>query len=587
MTDFSTWPRRFPQYTFAWMMASVLIGILGVQVWGYFRHEQRFYLVQYVKASVTATADAAMQVVKKKVEPNRLYLLEDGSTINMPAGIFARLIGEKVYGNQPLWMVLEAPIFGFGCCLVLALVVGGIQDARYNRTARNGRLIRGPKMVTEAQFNRATKGDGIAFQSSKRGAVRMALDKEAHHIQIAGDTGTGKSTKIREILYQVESRGEVAIIFDPDREYIKEFFDESRGDWVLNPKDDRCPFWPMGEECADEAEAKAVTKALYHQDPGDHTFFVNHARAITAYLIATFKPTPNDLADWISSERGVDDRVRGTEHESTLNKQAGPQRSGVFGHLNQAAMPLRLMPESAAGRRTFLIRKWAEERRGWIFITSTPDTLDALRPLQSMWLDMLILKLQNGAPNAKRVWMILDEVATLNQLPQLHSALTRQRKSDNPIVLGFQGMSQIEHLYGEKMAQTILSQAFTNIILRTRESKAAHHLSELIGKAEVERVREHRPATVLMSVSGRSYNSEKVFVPVVAESEIQILDDLEGFFVQLGMVVKIKFQPLPKRVRVAGLIERKIPVTRVAEIIDLPFEEPEPLQRVSRPWRNE
>ncbi len=101
---------------------------------------------------------------------------------------------------------------------------------------------------------------------------------------------------------------------------------------------------------------------------------------------------------------------------------------------------------------------------------------------------MLILKLQTSAPQPgqNRVWMMLDELASLNALPQLHSALTKQRKSDNPIVLGFQGMSQLDALYGKK-AETILSQAYTNIVLRTREPRAAKHLSELIGKAQLER----------------------------------------------------------------------------------------------------
>ncbi len=157
--------------------------------------------------------------------------------------------------------------------------------------------------------------------------------------------------------------------------------------------------------------------------------------------------------------------------------------------------------------------------------------------------------------------MILDEVAALNQLPQLHSALTRQRKSGNPIVLGFQGMSQIEHLYGDKMAQTILSQAFTNIVLRTRESKAAQHLSNLIGKQEVERTRESRSSGSFKS-NGRSYSIEKVITPVVMESEIQTLDDLTGYFVQLDKVVKISFEPRPRRIVAEGLIPRIIPIER-------------------------
>jgi len=205
------------------------------------------------------------------------------------------------------------------------------------------------------------------------------------------------------------------------------------------------------------------------------------------------------------------------------------------------------------------VREWAKRRQGWIFITSTPDTIDALRPMQSLWLDMLILKLQSEEcrPGQARVWMILDELASLNALPQLHSAMTKQRKSDNPIVLGFQGMSQLDAVYGKK-AETILSQAYTNIVLRTREPRAAKHLSELIGKAQLERARESKPAHWVRGNHG-SYSSERVVDPVVMESEIQGLEDLHGYFVQRDKVVAISFQPQARRNIAPALIERLIP----------------------------
>jgi type IV secretory pathway TraG/TraD family ATPase VirD4 len=179
--------------------------------------------------------------------------------------------------------------------------------------------------------------------------------------------------------------------------------------------------------------------------------------------------------------------------------------------------------------------------------------------MQSLWLDMLILKLQTAAPEPgqSRVWMVLDELASLNALPQLHNALTKQRKSDNPIVLGFQGMSQLDAIYGKK-AETILSQAYTNIVLRTREPRAAKHLSELIGKAQLERTRESKPTGLLHHKQG-SYSSERVVDPVVMESEIQGLEDLHGYFVQQDKVVPIRFRPQAKRNLAPALVERIIP----------------------------
>ncbi|MGI8959575.1 MAG: type IV secretion system DNA-binding domain-containing protein [Bryobacteraceae bacterium] len=221
-----------------------------------------------------------------------------------------------------------------------------------------------------------------------------------------------------------------------------------------------------------------------------------------------------------------------------------------------------MMPTNAEGRRTWIVREWAKQRKGWIFITSTSDTIDALRPMQSLWLDMLILKLQASAPQPgqPRVWMILDELASLNALPQLHSALTKQRKSDNPIVLGFQGMSQLDALYGKK-SETILSQAYTNIVLRAREPRAAKHLSDLIGKAQLERVRESKPARWFQH-RHRTYSTERVVDPVVMESEIQGLNDLHGYFVQQDKIVAIHFSPVPKSNRAPDLIERVIPAVQ-------------------------
>ena len=172
---------------------------------------------------------------------------------------------------------------------------------------------------------------------------------------------------------------------------------------------------------------------------------------------------------------------------------------------------------------------------------------------------MLILKLQGEADeDANRCWLVLDEVQELQRLPQLPKALTRQRKSGNPIVIGFQGMSQIDANYG-KQAETMLSQPFYNFILRTQESRASEHLSKRIGQVQIERVKETRPAHLLLGKGHRSYSTERVIEPFIMPSEIQELDDLTGYFVAAGKVVPIAFDVREKRRRAPGLIERMIP----------------------------
>ncbi|RRA50503.1 hypothetical protein D1Y84_00395 [Acidipila sp. EB88] len=74
---------------------------------------------------------------------------------------------------------------------------------------------------------------------------------------------------------------------------------------------------------------------------------------------------------------------------------------------------------------------------------------ERILPLHAAWLDLLILRMMEPCVNeAKPVWFVLDELASLNRLPQLHMALTEGRKYWNPVVLGFQGRSQLEKRYG-------------------------------------------------------------------------------------------------------------------------------------------
>jgi hypothetical protein len=476
---------------------------------------------------------------------------------------------------------------------VILLCLGLLLDKSYEDQSRNGRRLRGPRIVSRWRFNAETRplpvqilwrdelghlGPRLArtpkglrfpltlspnllerFKREQGRDLRLRRSKEAQHIQISGDTGAGKSTLIRTILYQVEERGETAIVFDPEREYLREFYDESRGDLILNPKDERCPYWAIGDEADDEPQATPIANGLFPEEPTQQKFFLNHTRAIFAYLLAYYKPTVNELGHWMAHPEEIDKRVKGTEHAHTMTENAAPQRAGILGTLNEAGKPLRMMPTHPEGRKRFTVRDWSKKRQGWIFITSTSETIDALRPLQGLWLDMLILKLQGEADDdANRCWLVLDEVQELQRLPQLPKALTRQRKSGNPIVIGFQGMAQIDANYG-KQAETMLSQPFYNFILRTQESRAAEHQSKRIGNVQIERLKETRPANLLTGNRYRTYSTERVIEPLVMPSEIQELEDLTGYFVAAGRVVKITFDVREKRRRAPGLIERMIP----------------------------
>jgi type IV secretory pathway TraG/TraD family ATPase VirD4 len=383
---------------------------------------------------------------------------------------------------------------------------------------------------------------------------------EQSHVLIMGDTGTGKSTLIRRILLQIEERGETAIVYDPALEYTPQFYQPERGDAILNPLDQRMPYWTPGEEVLHPAEALTLATSLFPERRNGNPFFVEAPRKIFAHLL-TFRPTPEELAWWMCHDEEVDRRVKGTEYAAMIDRRAPAQRSGVLASLNMVADSLKLLPTEKEATGRWSAVAWSKNRRGWLFLTSTSETRERLLPLTSLWLDMLVLRLmkQNETTSGK-VWFVLDELATLQRLPQLHTAVTENRKSNNPVVLGFQGRSQLETRYGHE-AEAMLSQPATKIFLRTTEPNAAEWISRTIGGVEIERLKESRSSGQLGSQrKTTSHNNECQIEPLVMDSEISGLANLHGYLKSENLVVRMSFAFIALPNGHPGYIQRPIEI---------------------------
>src|SRR5437879_9666413 len=154
------------------------------------------------------------------------------------------------------------------------------------------------------------------------------------------------------------------------------------------------------------------------------------------------------------------------------------------------------------------------------------------------------------------VWFVLDELATLQRLPQLHTAVTENRKSNNPVLLGFQGRSQLETRYGHE-SEAMLPQPATKIFLRTSEPRAAKWISDTIGEVEIERLRESR-TTHPQRRRAKSYNLDRQVEPLVMPSEITGLESLHGYLKTGNFVVPMSFPYIQLPEKQPKFIERKM-----------------------------
>ncbi len=466
----------------------------------------------------------------------------------------------QYFDGESLAQLLLTPALGM--VLFLVLVGGGWSwfGWRSKHEDRHGRRTKGPELMSAFEWNRLSRSGGLRLRlepnlGSLSPTFRIPKKLESSHILLMGDTGSGKSNAIRQILRQLEERGESGIVYDPAGEFVQEFYRPERGDLILNPLDERCPYWDLSAELSYPGTAEAIAAAMLPEKEFEKAFFTDAPRRVLARLLSS-RPSIQQLLAWMSDPSEIEKRVEGTPHAAYLDRAAGPQRAGVLASLNMIADSLALLPEEDEKRERFATEQWGFFRTRWVFLTSKPSVRERILPLHSVWLDLLILRMMEPCANpAKPVWFVLDELASLNKLPQLHTAVTENRKYGNPVVLGFQGRSQLEKRYGQD-AEAMLSQPATKIFFKTSEPRAAKWISETLGEIEVERLKESRTPGLLRSK--KHFAMEIATKPLVMASEIAGLEPLHGYIKQENRVMPVKFQLVPKKARQAEFVERKM-----------------------------
>ena len=447
-----------------------------------------------------------------------------------------------VYEDKGVFGLFAVSFIEGGLCLALMLWLAVPYDIRRFKQMKYGRILRGPQLLSPQEFNRQQKGDGIGFKTTELGKMmripaaegssalsdhgrHRGRENPAHHANPAADS------RPRRLRHRLRSglRIHPAILRRGARRHRSE------------PAGRALPILGTGAGDGVERRGRRHRRILYQPatDAKDEFFHQTPAQ-IFAHLLRK-GPTPHQLAEWMANSDTLGKLVAGTEMSFYIDRKAGPQRAGVLASLGLVAKCFRLLPEKDQTDRDMECPDWAKERKGWIFITSRPPERETLRPLHSLWIDLLVMRLLTAPqPGQKPVWFVIDELASLQKLPQLHTAITENRKSKNPLVLGFQGKAQLEVIYGH-LAEVMLSQPATKIFMKTAEPKAAEWISEAIGKVEIERLKETKFDG---SRSGKNFTVDRQIEPLVMGSEISGLDDRHAYLKLGNNVARFDFDYL-------------------------------------------
>ena len=125
--------------------------------------------------------------------------------------------------------------------------------------------------------------------------LRVPLRAEDQHFEIIGDTGSGKTTIIMQMLRQIQARGHSAILYDPACEFIERFYDEKPGRHRAQSTRPPLPVLGAVGGAVRRAEARTIAASLF-QPTNDRKgeFFIESPQKIFAHLLLDL-PSPQQL----------------------------------------------------------------------------------------------------------------------------------------------------------------------------------------------------------------------------------------------------------------------------------------------------
>lgn len=447
--------------------------------------------------------------------------------------------------------------------LVLGFVPMGIALWLIGDWSHGGeRVLRGAKRVTGKELAKRTRlkrpKDAAPLQVDVAG-VPIPTACEPSHFLMPGSTNTGKSTAIDELLSSALARGDRAIVIDPNGHALARF--GKKGDVLLNPYDKRSPGWSLFNEIRKPYDFERLAKSVVPDSVDINSqAWHGYAQQLLAETMRAMAQAGENSTErllyWLTI-------APTTELSSFL---AGSAASGLFEPGAEKALAStrfilssHVSPYQHLRVGDFSLRSWLESGQGNLYITWREDMLDSLRPLVSGWVDILMASILTlPTENPRPLWLVLDELASLERLGSLESALTKGRKHGLRVVAGMQAVAQLDAIYGRDNAKTLRS-CFRNLLVlgcSNADPETAKTISEGLGQVEIERTQ----TTYNQGQTGgtTSKSIQRSIEPLVLPSELSSLPPLHGYLKFAGdyPVARIQLVPGSFPARIESFEER-------------------------------
>ena len=417
-----------------------------------------------------------------------------------------------------------------GLCSLLAILTFWFFKGRksHNHKSLRGQTIVSPKRLKQL-IQRARRASSYKIED-----VPLIKDSETKHILSVGTTGAGKTNWFNELLPQLKQQK--VLVVDTTGDMISKYYDESRGDIILNPFDARSASWDMVSECVHDYEFDDLSKAIipsasHYQDP----LWKNGAAKLLSVAMRKAKEEQLSLRELFSliSEAKLSQYgsfFAGTEAYPFADPKGEKTTMSFRSTLSSYTQFFKAMNTNT--KTSISLKEWVQDEgnKSWIFITANENMLETLKPYMAAMVNIITTSLMSLSedPN-RRLWFIMDELPALQKIESLHALLSKGRKYGACVVGGIQSLSQFEEIYGHQGAKTILNLFNSKFFFRMEESSACDQISRWIGEEEIEESKEGLSYGAHQMRDGVSLNSQKSQRRLVLPTEIAQLKNLQCY----------------------------------------------------------
>jgi hypothetical protein len=404
------------------------------------------------------------------------------------------------------------------------------------------------KTLVRAEHHRI--GRGARFGSNaviSMAGVPLTMADETQHFKFIGITGSGKTTAISTMIGTALTRGDRAIIADPDGVYSQRFYDPRRGDIIFNPFDPRSPKWDIFSEIKDDYDIEDLARSLIPDAPNStdtewreygRTFFTDVTQRLweASKIDPQFRTT--EQLHWLltrASSTELRTLLRDTASEAFLDHNAAKMFASIRAITSSAVRSFKYIARQQGSPLS--IREWVKQgaagKGGVLFLPYHAGEVEALRSTISAWMRLGIFEAMNREEKDQRLWFVVDELGALGRIGGLTDGLTRLRKFGGRVVLGFQSIDQVQALYGKNDANAIVENCGNTLLLRcgtANDGGTSKFASELIGGREMMRIAASRARRGPLDILGTKTKSEQFYTEhAVMAAQIEQLPNHVGY----------------------------------------------------------